>query len=176
MAIDLIRPASVSLVFWGQAIGIAMGKFVLRGIPVSLIFAFIYKDSYALIRNEYIGVFFLAIIFSTLIYNSLFFSIGFLSIKTNAVWPYVRIVNDTIRFISGSVIPLKLFPTMFQNVIRFLPFGMLYSFPITLLLEDLPVERIRNDSLLLVVWAFVFIILEKIMYKVLSNGISIQGG
>lgn len=176
LAIDLIRPANVSLVFWGQAIGIAAGKFVLRGMPVSIIFALLYRDSLALIKFGHIGSFLFVSVFSTIIHNSLFFSIGYLSIKTNAIWPYVRIVNDTIRFVSGSVIPLKLFPEMFRKLLHFLPFGMLYSFPIELLLGELAVRSMREGFLLLVLWALLFALLEKVMYNVLSKGIAIQGG
>lgn len=176
LAIDLIRPADVSFVFWGQAAGMAASKIVVRGIPIIFVLLYFFKESTKLISADKISIFLVSIVFGCIIYYSIFFTIGFLSIKTNAVWPYVRIINDTIRFISGSVIPLNLFPDIMQTLFRFLPFRMLYSFPIMILLDDLNIEYIFFEFCLIILWSIFCIWLERMIYTKLSKHISIQGG
>lgn len=176
LALDLVRPAGISLNFWGQAIGLAASKILIRGLPAMLFLYFFYRNSMVLIKGENLIFFIIAIGISSIVYYSIFFTIGFLSFRVSAIWPYVRIVNDIIRFISGSVIPLALFPDIAQRLFSLMPFRMLYDFPINLLIGNIPNDKIYFNFILLVFWGIVGIFLIKIACNQLSKNLSIQGG
>ena len=106
LAMDLIKPASSLALFWGIAEGNVLAKLILQGIPILLVFSFTFAGRG--IQPGGILLFVIALLMGHILFTLIYICLGYLAFVTIAVWPYLRLVNDTIRFLSGSVVPLSL--------------------------------------------------------------------
>lgn len=109
-------------------------------------------------------------------YALLYTLIGFIAFLCFEVWAFERLLDDTIRFLSGSFLPLALFPDWLKNISVFLPFRFLFSFPIEILLGNTGNEVILTNMLLMVLWIMGAGALLAMIYKKAVNIFVVQGG
>lgn len=175
-ALDLIRPVNFLVIEYGRLLGTICSSILLRGIPVVLVFLPV------LIRNApfhsvgYIACAVLAVILSHFLYIVIYSLIGFMSFTLFEVWPFNRLMNDTIRLLSGSFIPLALFPDWLGGIAKALPFRFMYSFPIELMIGDVPPTEIGQNFAILVLWLAGLGALLMLTYKRSVNRCVVQGG
>lgn len=175
-AVDLLRPVSFIKINFLQALGTMMAKVAVKGIPLSLILFIIYRNYLYRIRVEYLGIALLALGCAILLYMEIYAIIGFMAFRLYEVWPFTRLMNDTIRLLAGSFIPLQLFPGALQKVAYCLPFRYLYSFPIELLLYEKIDENIVSNFMIMLVWILIFGILLGFVYQNAIRKSVVQGG
>ena len=89
----------------------------------------------------------------------------FLSFYFYEIWPFKRLMNDTIRFFSGAFIPLSLFPKWLKGITDILPFRYLYSFPIEIILSRKENISLTNGFFSLLIWD---VIMVGIVYFILK--------
>ena len=92
------------------------------------------------------------------------------------IWPFNRLMNDTIRLLSGSFIPLVLFPNWLGKIANILPFRFMYSFPIQLLIGNETMDYVIENFMLLFAWLIVLYVLLFLTYKRAINKCTVQGG
>ena len=175
-AIDLIRPINFISVQYYQILGGMCSSFILRGIPVILFFLpLLFKN--ALINSfTHVLFAFLAIIIGHFMYILIYSLIGFSAFTFFEVWPFNRLMNDTIRFLSGSFIPLSLFPKWLGTIANIFPFRFMYSFPIQLLIGNEDSYSILINFIILFIWITVLCILLFYVYKKAIYKCIVQGG
>lgn len=175
-AIDLIRPVNFISMHYFQLLGRICSSLIMRGIPLVLSFMPL------LIMNASINSFFyvicalIAIVLGHFMYILIYSLIGFMAFTFFEIWPFNRLMNDTIRFLSGSFIPLTLFPIWLGSVANVLPFRFMYSFPIQLLLGNESKVSIIHNFLFLFLWIVVLSLLLSLSYKKAINRCTVQGG
>ena len=174
LAIDLIRPVKTSTVFWGEASGNIAAHFVLSGLPILLIFGYaFFKVS---VRLGGVLLFIPAALLGSVLYSALYMIIGYIAFIVVMNWPYIRIANDTLRFLSGSVVPIALFPPLLQKLSWFFPFRLLYAFPVDLLLGNITGQDIATGFLLLSAWTLALIAALRLVEAAVEKRLVIQGG
>ncbi len=175
-ALELIRPVNFVYLSYMRNVGRIIANVIMRGIPVILLFLPLIIRHGEIIQYHRIWLFIFAVLLGHFLYTILYALIGFMSFIFLEVWPFQRLLNDTIRFLSGSFIPLALFPDWLKRVATFFPFRFLYAFPIEILLGNLSANEIQTSILTLCIWITGLFALFILLYKRAVNLFVVQGG
>ena len=173
IALDLIKPINIFSMCWQLELGQVFSNFIIKGLPIILVYLFV------LIRQESysnIELFILAIIIGHIIFILLYSLLGFFSIVLFDIWPFQRVLDDTIRFLGGGFLPLSIMPKSLCGVVMYLPFYFLYSFPLDILFNKISSDMIFKYFLIGFLWIIVLSIINIIVYKLLIRRIVVQGG
>ncbi len=172
--IDLIKPANPVFTFWSTSVGITTSNMIIRGIPLLLIFLPVIIKL-KLDAGE-LALFVVICGLGFVMVSLMYILIGYLAFIVLEVWPFVRLLNDTVRLLAGAVIPIAFFPPWIGRAVKLMPFHLLYSFPIRLLLEELPPNEIIFNMMIMVFWIIMLSIALKIVYGVAVRFCIVQGG
>ena len=175
-ALELIRPTNFVVLGYLRMVGNIIATVLMRGISVLFIFSPLIIRRRDIIHFNMIGLFFLAVLLGHLLFTILFALLGFMAFVCIEIWPFSRLLDDTIRFLSGSFIPLALFPDWLKDISAILPFRFLYSLPIEILIGELPVSEIINNFGILGIWLAVLFGLFLLLFKRAVNSFVVQGG
>lgn len=175
-AVDLLRPMHFLRLNFMEVTGEMAAEMIVRGIPICIV---LFSGYWGLIRNIdpiYMLLGMAAVFLAFLFYMMLFTVIGFLAFRFYEIWPFNRLMNDTIRFFSGSFIPIALFPAWMQMPVRLMPFQYLYSFPIEVILKGSGCENIGLNFAILILWDIVIAAVMIFVYRRALFRCVVQGG
>lgn len=175
-ALDLIRPVNFLAIEYSRLLGTVCSTVLLRGVPVVLVFLPVLIQNARFNSVGHILCAVLAVMLSHILYIVIYSLIGFMSFTFFEVWPFNRLMNDTIRLLSGSFIPLALFPHWLGAIASILPFRFMYSFPIQLLIGEIGWDQILQNFIILCVWLTALGALLLLTYKRSINKCIVQGG
>ena len=173
---ELIKPMNFMLIQYLQLLGQICSIVLLRGGSVAIIFLPVLIQNLKVKSAIYVLFAILAIICGHFLYIILYSIIGFLAFYFYEVWPFQRLMEDTIRFLSGSFIPLALFSGFFEKVVYALPFRFMFSFPIEIILGSESIAQIKHNFFILTIWMIIFSILLIIVMRRAVNKCVVQGG
>lgn len=171
---DLIKPVNSVLVYWSTSLGGTLANIATRGLPVLVIFS-------PVLLNVELGLgkillFCGVYVAGYILVNLIFTLVGYLAFLATEVFHFRRTMDNTLSFLSGAIIPIAFFPSWLASITKLLPFHLLYSFPIRILLEDLPVKEIVENALLLGAWIVFLLVLLSIVSKRAIWRSVVQGG
>lgn len=176
ITVDLMKPCPFLYANYMQCLGNLAADFLLKGLPIILFFGFFLVRYADQIIVKQIPAALLAVVMGHFLYMLIFTVIGMSAMVFLEIWAIQRIIRDVIQFLSGSFIPLSLFPDVLFRINQFLPFRFLFSFPLELMLNERKLsEQIENFSVLSV-WLIFFIFLVWWMERRLTAKLIIQGG
>ena len=170
---DLIRPINLFTMSWEMELAGICSGFLLRGLPVIITYLPL------LITNAgYYNI--LAVLFAVALGHILFLLIysllGFSAFILIEIWPFGRLLDDTIRLLAGGFIPLAILPPFLGSVSYALPFRFLYSFPLELLLGKADMSKAAENFIIMLAWIAVFAVLNVLMYRRALKKAVVQGG
>lgn len=170
---DLVRPINIFFVSWQMEFAEICSTFLLRGIPVILIYS-----PYLIVDAKYYNVPFtiIAILLGHILFMLIYSLLGFSTFILIETWAFRRLVDDTIRLLAGGFIPLTVLPDFLGRVAYILPFRFLYSFPLELLLGTFDMNIIIENFFICTIWIFIFIGLNILMYRLALRKAVVQGG
>jgi len=172
-AYDLIRPVNIIVMSYQTLLGRLASGLILQVLPQVLIFLPVLIRS---VSFDNILPSLAAVLLGHFLYVILYALLGFLAFIVIEIWPFRRLLDDTIRFVSGAVIPLALFPPLLQNVSDYLPFKYLFDFPLRLLLNQLRGADAVRGLLISAAWTIALGILLLLSYRSAVNKCTVQGG
>ena len=172
-AYDLIRPINIVTMSYKTLLGTLASGLMLKALPQILIFMPVLLRS--VVFSNFIPCL-TAIVLGHFLYVLLYSLLGFLAFIVIEIWPFRRLLDDTIRFVSGAVIPLAIFPSWLQVLSDFLPFKYLYDFPLRLLLNQLSGDDIIRGLVISTIWVIALGILLLLSYRSAVNKCTVQGG
>ncbi len=175
-AVDLLRPVSFLRLHFMEAAGETAAEVIVRGIPTGIVLFHFFREQIRKIDVRYALLGAAAVFLAFLFYMMVFTVIGFLAFRFYEIWPFGRLMNDTIRFFSGSFIPIALFPAWMQMPVRLMPFQYLYSFPIELMLKGSGCADIGWNFAILVVWDIGMAVVVALVYRKALLHCVVQGG
>lgn len=175
-AVDLLRPMHFLKLNCIEVTGEIAANFLIKGVPITVFLFVMYRHILKRISPMYTMLGLLAIILAFLFYMMLHTTLGLLAFWFYEIWPFVRLMNDTIRFFSGSFIPITLFPAWLSVPIMVLPFRYLYYFPIELILQGEQCGNIGWNFAVLIAWDIVIAVSMMIVYKRALFRCVVQGG
>lgn len=171
--LDLIKPVNIFIMAWQMELANMITQLILRGIPVIVVF------SYYLIRDSKyhnIVMCVVAVFLNHILFILMYSWIGFLAYMFVNVWPFQRLLDDSIRLLGGGVIPLMLLDEKLYFIANILPFRFLYSFPLGILLGNIEIQEIEKGFMVESVWIVIMIAFNYITYMKAVKKVVIQGG
>jgi len=170
---DLIRPINIFTMSWQMELAGICSSFLLRGLPVILVYS-----PFLIMNAGYYNI--PAVLFAVALGHILFLLIysllGFSAFILIEIWPFGRLLDDTIRLLAGGFIPLAILPGFLRITANALPFRFLYSFPLELLFDTADMSKLFENFALLIVWICVFAVLNVMMYRLALRKAVVQGG
>jgi len=182
-ATDLIRPINIFSMSWQMELAEVCSSFLLQGLPVILIYS-----PFLVVNAGYgnIPAVILAVALGHLLFLLIYSLLGFSAFILIEIWPFNRLLDDTIRLLAGGFIPIAVLPGFIGATARVLPFRFLYSFPLELLIGTaetageasmrIPAAAYAENFVTLAVWILVFAALNMIMYRLALRKAVVQGG
>ena len=85
-------------------------------------------------------------------------------------------MNAIVNLISGALIPITFFPSIFQNIINLFPFSSLIYTPTMIYLGKLTGIELVKALSLQIVWIIILAALAKFMWGTLVKKLTILGG
>ena len=170
---DLIRPINFFSMSWQMELADICTNFLLRGLPVILIFS-----PFLITNTGYYNIpaVLLAIILGHILFLLTYSLLGFSAFILIEIWPFGRLLDDTIRLLAGGFIPLAILPGFIRTIANALPFRFLYSFPLELLFGTADMSVLIENFAILTVWICVFAALNIVMYRFALRKAVVQGG
>jgi ABC-2 type transport system permease protein len=170
---DLIRPINIFTMSWQMEIADICSNFFLRGLPVILVYS-----PFLVMNAGYYNVpaVLLAIVLGHILFLLIYALLGFSAFILIEIWPFGRLLDDTIRLLAGGFIPLSILPGFLRTFAYTLPFRFLYSFPLELLFGTADMGVLFQNFTILVVWICIFAMLNIMMYRLALRKAVVQGG
>lgn len=174
LAMDLIRPYNFMGMTFCSKLAKIFYQFVFLSLPLLVFSILFFKIKFASIFNIFCGI--ISIIGGIIIMFLLEYILGLLSFWFQQTWMLERLLNDIIRFMSGSVLPIWVFPNSIQTILKYFPFQYIYYKPITMITFGYNSQQMAELYFLQLLWIIGLFIISILLWKKSVRRITIQGG
>lgn len=174
LEIDLMKPLDFMLHMLGRNVGALSVQLLARGIP-GLVFAY-FVLGIQLPANLQVGLaFVVSLVFGYLVFFGVNFLIGMLAIVTHDIRSYGWLYGSVIRFTSGEMVPLWLFPSVLGAIVTALPFQAIYYIPLSIYVGAYPGSLVWAIFTQLL-WAAGVLLFCRFVWRHFQRRIAVQGG
>lgn len=174
IALDFIRPISITNKLLAQYFGTKIIQIVIQFLPTLFVYlAFFYDKS---INFYNIPYFILSLIGAIILTLLISYIVGLVAIWWTDSWPLNMFMDSIMKLLSGMWIPLWLFPDWLEKISHYLPYSSIYYGPIQILLGKTNINGVYNILLTQLVWIVGLFVIQKILWICGTNKITIQGG
>lgn len=172
--LDILKPIDFQFYMFVKNMGRILVRFTFLVFP-SLVIAYFFFSLKLPSVIQLIG-FIISLLFSLIVSFLLNFIIGILSMVTmnirNISWGY----NALLRFFSGQMVPLWIFPSILKKIGNALPFKCIYSIPISIYISNYKGAEVLGALKSQCFWIIFLIVCSRVfLYKIL-NKLVVQGG
>ncbi len=171
---ELIKPINLVYTLWSSSFGTICAGMVNQCTLLIIVFLPVLIKVKITILS--FALFILVSILGLILSNILYVLIGYLAFVVIETWPYKRLLDDTIRLLSGAVIPIAFFPGWLENVVKCFPFHFIYSFPLRILLNKVSIVEMVSSLVMMILWIFMLLFLLVKIYKWSVKYCIVQGG
>ena len=175
IAIDLMRPYSIPLMYLADTLGATLFQMFSRSIPL-LVFCYFVFDIDLNISFETLLMFAPVYVLAFIIFFLMLLLISSISFFIVDIFPLWIFYWALITLASGAIIPLDFFPEGFAKFLVYTPFPYLFYFPTMILLGK---SFMMSYEILILHYVVVIFLITVIARTVFSTGIrklSIVGG
>ncbi|QNO16638.1 ABC-2 family transporter protein [Alkalicella caledoniensis] len=160
----MVRPMGVFGYFVSQTVGVSV--FLLSfNLIAAVLWVFVFRVKFVISYNPFTLLSTLVICGLGLLFMmQLNFYIGILAFKFLDTGMFMMIKDNIMQFVTGSLIPLGLLPTLVQDIMRYFPFYYIIYLPSMLLMGENEGE-ITVGLVTLIIWNLAFWLLNKLTYK-----------
>lgn len=178
IAMQLIKPISYRLRLYFSSLGDSLYVFVFLMIPgfIGMIIINAIYGSLSVFSPLNILFFVISFGFSIMINLSISFILGMMTFITTNLWGIMQIYQAVFRLLSGALIPLTFFPSVFEKILTFLPFSSLVSAPANILLGVMPSEQVLKVMIVQFVWLILLFLLTNVIWKKVVHRLVVNGG
>jgi ABC-2 type transport system permease protein len=134
IAYDLLKPYHLTLMYISDSIGVSLFQFMARALPL-MIFSFFFFGTMPSIGIITFVKFLLCYCMSYYIYLCFGFALSCLAFFFTEVFSFMILYSALVTLLSGSVIPLNIFPESVQRIVSYTPFPYLYFYPTAILVN-----------------------------------------
>jgi ABC-2 type transport system permease protein len=135
IAYDLLKPYNMVLMYISDSLGVSLFQLMARAIPL-LIFSFLFFGIVPNITFLQIIKFIPVYLLSFGIFLSFGFLISSLAFFFTEVFSFMILYSAMVTLMSGSVIPINLFPEFAIEFISWTPFPYLYYYPTAVVINS----------------------------------------
>lgn len=171
---DLIRPRNVIWMFLFETLGEIAHKIVFYLIPVYAVGLLIF-DVNLLDRN--FGLLSFVVVLNAFLINYLLcYCLGLLAFWYTQVWQISFVYDGFMKIFAGAWIPLWFFPEALQEISRYLPFSLVYFYPISMVLGKIEPSESTELIILQFVWLIILTATYRILWKKAKQKLNVLGG
>ena len=174
IATDLMRPIKYKFYHMSSHVGTSAYNMVFQFLPMLLIGLIFFHVSFP--GPLHFGLFILATANAFLINFTMYYLISVLSFWLLKVWQFGFLFQAIMLTFSGQWIPLWFFPDTLQHVASFLPFQLIYYFPLGMFLHKFEAPQILLFFAQQVLWIGILTVAESFVWGRAKRKLSIQGG
>ena len=172
---DLLKPLNYFLYWLGIDTGRAMGSFIVRSLPLFIVFSLFYNTDVPQSIFQW-AAFLLSIILAHGISFAWRFMVNLAAFWTPNAFGIGRFAFGLSWIFSGFFMPLALFPDWLAQICRLSPFGASLYIPIQIFLGNVQGQALLESLLIQVFWIVILFILGHIVLASGFRKLVIQGG
>ena len=173
--LNLLKPMNFRRYMFFQNFGGNLMSFFITFLPTSIIVYIVVKGSIHLGVN--LIFFIIGVIFGLIINYYINFFVSTICLYTESTWGINIMKEVIVSLLSGATIPLAFFPTVFGNVVMFLPFQAIYNTPLRLLIDHNMSNATRVSMIgVQLFWVLFIGIISDIFWKKSLKIITVNGG
>ena len=168
----LLKPVTVPIWLFFHEVGNILVDIIVKAGIIMLIFYFVLGAQGVVAKQ--LPFFIVSLIASVMISYGIFFLTGCVAFWTDNAASMNYALRRAILFLSGGLVPLTFFPTIFQDILRFSPFPYIFSLPMKILTSPISLKDIFFGLGIQAVWAgFLFVFIKFIFVWAVKNNESV---
>lgn len=172
---DFLRPVKTSFLYFSQEVGRYLHRLFLHVLPIySLVYVIVGINLPSNLTT--LLLFLISICLSFILMFYINYLTSLMAFWITQLFSLNVIKGQTVRFLSGYLVPLWIFPASFIEFLKYLPFASVVFIPIEIYLGKLETTTIAIYLSLQIGWIVVFIFLSGLVLKKATNKIAINGG
>ena len=178
VAMNLIKPIDYRL----SLISMGLGDMAYRFIAPS-IFVWIGIEAYKVfylglepVSVQTVLIYLLSCIMSFLIYVLFDFCFGMIAFFTTYIFGMLMAKSALLSFLTGQLIPISLFPEVFQKIFDFLPFSSMVYTPVMIYLGKYTGETLAFALGRQFFWVVFLYVLGSVIWKQVTKRLVVLGG
>lgn len=175
LAMDLIKPVNIQLMYVARAAGEAVFRLVLLTIPTALLLFWVYP-----LRPPaspgHAGAFLLSIIMSFLIVAAINFAVGTFALRLQSILGLMRAKFFLLELFSGLLLPMTFFPHVVQKILGLMPFEYISYIPMLIYLGKLDALGVARAIGIQIFWVAVLLAMGDVLWRWSTRKVIIQGG
>lgn len=171
LIVYILRNVNPMLRYYFFTLGFTTFEIVTIG--TILLGATLYYNYFSILNILLFIIFFINAILLNIFVRALF---SLFAVKTQRIGGIMSTFFLIVSFLSGSWIPLNLFPQVAQQIFYFLPFQYMRYFPAIVYLGKVNYSQIIFGLLISILWIIAFYFIYKFFYKKAIKYFEAQGG
>jgi ABC-2 type transport system permease protein len=175
IGMDLLKPLDFHLHMLARNVGEVIFFVTVLGIPC-FVFGHLLLGLRLPSDLQHALLFIVSLVLAYLVLFSLSFMLGLLPLFAirvdNVFWAY----NSIVRFFSGSLVPLWLFPPFLEKIAAVLPFQAVFAIPLTIYIGKLPTQELGGALALQAFWVIALAGLGRVLWNRAHALLVLQGG
>jgi viologen exporter family transport system permease protein len=176
LATKMIKPVSIILMEFSEALVARVGAFFLEFVPNFIIYSILVPPSFMTVESFIKYLILTALAF--VLFFLMSFMLGLIAFKWENAEAFYEIKALVISVLSGASIPIEFFPTIFQRIIKFLPFQYMFYTPIRVFLnmpETQGIPYFINTFMMLALWIGILYVAALALWRKNSPSFSAVG-
>jgi len=174
LELDLMKPLDFMFHMLSRSVG-DLGVELLTRLAPGVLFAYLFLGFRPPISVQAGLAFLVSLALGYLVIFVLSFLMGMLSIITLDIRSYTWAYNSLVRFASGQVVPLWMFPPALAAIAAALPFQAVYFVPMSIYVGAYE-GSLKNALLSQVAWAVGLFLAARLIWARVQRRVTIQGG
>lgn len=175
VAADLLKPMGYFVYWLARDLGRALASLMVRGLTIMLAYALFFDITLPQSAGQWLLVG-LALLLSMLVSFGWHFIVNLAAFWTPEARGIGRLGFTLSWFLSGFVMPLRLFPDWFQRIARWTPFPSMVNATVEVYLGVLTRSEIARTLLVQALWAALLFVLSQVVLRSGVRRLVIQGG
>ncbi len=175
LAMDLIKPVNIQLMYVSRAAGESVFRLVLLTIPTALVLFWVYP----LRRPASVGhatAFILSVSLSFLLVAAINFAVGTFALRLQSILGLMRAKFFLLELFSGLLLPITFFPHVAQKILSLMPFEYISYIPMLIYLGELNGIALARAILIQIGWVVVLFAIGDGLWRWSTRKVIIQGG
>ncbi|MFD1886725.1 ABC transporter permease [Paenibacillus wenxiniae] len=175
IASDLTRPLSLKFYHFSQEVGSYLNNLLIKVVPIFLITNMVFDLKWPpSIYQTFL--FLISLLLSFFLVFNLNFIAAIMAFWITKLFSLSVFKDQTIRLLSGAIVPLWFFPESILPWVKLLPFSGIVFMPINIYLNKTTNEDIITTFIVQIFWIIVTSVIGRYLWNKATKRISINGG
>ncbi|MEK4362120.1 ABC-2 family transporter protein [Paenibacillus sp. FSL M8-0212] len=175
IAIELVRPIKLRTYLFAQELGRYFNNLLIKTIPLYVLIYFLFgidlPKSFSAVLLFILSIFLSYILLFNLNYITALAAFWITKLFSLSVFK-----DQTIRLLSGAIVPLWFFPDWLFSITKYLPFAGIVFLPLNIYLGKVSTTETIEAFMLQIIWILITTFIGSMMWKKIVSNLAINGG